>query len=115
MSANHVARWTASTNRWSAVGSGENSAGARHCRWNIITGAWSNLGGGMVHAGPVPAVRALAIDGGNVCAGGSESQNVAKWNGSHWVTAGGLGTTGDGVDALAISAVQRRTSARSSK
>jgi trimeric autotransporter adhesin len=95
ISANHVARWTAATNTWSALGAGVNNrvyaltvfgnkvyvggyfnqAGGLSANaiasWDSNSGTWSSMGGGMVLAGYSPGVHALAVNSnGNVYAGG---------------------------------------------
>ncbi len=90
-----VAKWSASTNQWSSLGSGVNSAAtalafsdntlyigggftqaggapaSAIASYGVNTGTWSNLGGGMAHATTNPEVGTLVFDsGGNLYAGG---------------------------------------------
>jgi hypothetical protein len=135
ISANHVAHWSASTGRWSPLGTGISShvyalalsgnylyaagffsvAGGwpanSIARWDFTTNAWSAVGSGLAHAGAGATGRALAADGtGGVyvggqfdSAGGVYCQNISHWTGSIWKgLAGGLGTTGDSVNALVV-------------
>lgn len=114
LSANHVARWNAATNHWSALGSGAangvnnrvyalaiagnvlyiggafNQAGGGSAKaiagWNLNTQTWSTLNGGMLHAVTGPSVNALAADGSNVYAGGSfdSAGGVGAQNIARW-------------------------------
>jgi hypothetical protein len=111
VSANYVAYWNASTNRWSALGRGVNNrvsalafsgntlyvggyfnqAGGASANaiasYNVNTHTWSNMGGGMVHAITGPDVYALATDGsGNVYAGGQfdSAGGVSAQNIAKW-------------------------------
>jgi len=95
ISANNVARWVASTNTWSALGSGTDGTigallfsgdtlyvggGFIHAggievngiaSYNVNSGTWSNLGSGMASTNLGVSVAALATDGsGNIYAGG---------------------------------------------
>ncbi len=127
VSANYIARWNGST--WSALGSGMGSAPGpyvfalavsgtnvyaggnfisaggvlvnRIARWNGST--WSGLGSGMGGSTPGVDVRALAVSGTNLYAGGQFStaggvpaKSIAKWNGSVW------SNMGSGMDKLAF-------------
>jgi hypothetical protein len=74
-------------------------------KWNGTS--WSALGSGMNATGFSPSVRALAVSGTNLyaggyftTAGGVAANNIAKWNGSSW-SALGSGTDWD-VGALAV-------------
>ena len=114
-----LSQWNGST--WSAVGGGLNAgvvwaiavsgpvvwvggaamvtAGGINLgavgRWNGST--WPSMGSGMAHTAGGPTVRALAIDGGSVIAGGYfltaggvAAQNIARWNGVAWTAMGAL-------------------------
>jgi trimeric autotransporter adhesin len=110
--ANRIARWDGSS--WSALGSGvddvilgmtasgtdlyvagnfANAGGApveEIAKWDGST--WSSLGSGFAGSGPWGAeVRALAVVGTNLYAGGSfhtaggvAANNIARWDGSAW-------------------------------
>jgi hypothetical protein len=132
--ANRIAKWNGSG--WSALGSGVDSdvdalavsgntvyagglftmaggvAANYIAEWNGSN--WLAMGSGM--SNPLtpwgtrmqPCVRALAVSGNTVYAGGQFSTaggmlatNIAQWNGSGWLSLGS-GTDGD-VDALAVS------------
>ena len=109
--ASHVAKWTASTNLWSALGSGVNanvsalalsgnflyvggsftSAGGIPANsvasLDLGSGTWSDMNGGMTHSGFAPIVHALAADGsGNVYAAGlfDSAGGVAAQNIAMW-------------------------------
>jgi hypothetical protein len=132
VSANCIAKWDGST--WSALGEGIptsyycsvvalavsgtnlyvggsfNTAGGVEAvniaKWD--GSAWSALGGGIYGWTSDYCVRALAVSGMNVYAGGAIStvggvpaNGIAKWNGSAW-SALGSGTGGE-VHALAVS------------
>lgn len=122
-----VAKWNG--NSWSALGSGMNdwvmalavsdtnlyaggyftTAGGvsanRVARWNGSN--WSALGTGIGPTMGIYSVRALAVSGTNLYAGGSFTtagfttvNNIARWNGSTWSAMGGMNHT---VEALAVS------------
>jgi len=130
--ANRIAKWDGSA--WSALGSGLNwyvealavsgtnlyvgggftTAGGvqanRVAKWDGNT--WSSLGSGLeLGLGGGTAVRALAVSGtdlyagGNfTMAGGSVVNHIAKWDGSAWSALGsGLSGGVEGVFALAVS------------
>ena len=126
---NRIAKWNGSA--WSALGSGINDyvyalavsgsnvyAGGSFtnaggvaanyvAKWN--GNSWSALNSGVVgYPSYSPAVRALAVSGGDLYVGGSftnagggVAKNIAKWNGSTW-SALGAGMNA-GVRALAVS------------
>ncbi|MDW8390560.1 MAG: hypothetical protein RMK84_10590 [Oscillochloridaceae bacterium] len=140
--ADYVARWNATTNTWSALGgSGGNGAvtglvlalamngshlyvGGRFtdaagipeadyvARWD--GSSWSALGGSGGNGALNDTVTALAVNGGDVYAGGwftdaagiPEADYVARWNGSSWSALGGSGGNGalnNGVRSLTVS------------
>ncbi len=109
--ASHVAQWSASSNRWSALGSGVDGrvnalafsgntlylagsfttagGGAANgiASWNAVSGVWSNMGGGLAHAGTAPSGRALTIDGsGNLYLAGTfdSVSGVSAQNVAKW-------------------------------
>ena len=111
VSANFVAHWSASTNQWSALGSGVNSrvsalaysgntlyvggyfnqAGgvpvSAIASYDVTTGTWSDMNGGMAHAVTGPDVYALAMDGsGNLIAAGQfdSAGGVTAQNIARW-------------------------------
>jgi hypothetical protein len=129
VSANGVAKWSASSNRWSALGSGVvgtvwalaisgnylyaggtfTSAGGTPvneiARWNISSGGWSSLGSGPAHAITAPFIRALAVDGsGNLYVGGrfDSAGGVASRNVARWNGTAWSGL-GGGIGATADS------------
>jgi Rax2 C-terminal beta propeller domain len=110
ISANRVAKWTASTNHWSALGSGVNnyvsalalsdnflyvggvfsSAGGNPANavasYDLSSGTWSDMNGGMTSS-ITPIVHTLVSDGsGNVYASGSfdTAGGVAAQNIAMW-------------------------------
>jgi hypothetical protein len=135
VSANRVAKWNGSS--WSALGSGmnggvyslavsgsdlyaggwfttaTNSGGVAVtvnsiAKWN--GSSWTALGSGMGHWLYSPSVRALAVAGSAVYAGGSFTMAggvsaicIAKWNGSSWTALGSGMDDSDDVYALAVS------------
>lgn len=130
--ANRIARWNGFS--WSPMGDGVNgtvraiavsgtdvyvggdftTAGGIPAnyiaRWNGT--GWSALGGGLAAPGYIaPGVKAIAVSGFNVYAGGTfdsasgfsgwlSSRNIAVWNGSFW-NALGTGISGVSVNAIA--------------
>ncbi len=77
-------------------------------KWDSVTNTWATLGGDDISI----TVRALAINGSEVYAGGVfttiggvSANNIAKWNGSAWSALGSgiSGGSSPGVTALAIS------------
>jgi len=123
--ANRIARWNASTQTWSALGSGiSDTYGAVYAialgdnavyvggtftsiggvsanniaRWNATTQTWSAVGGGLS-----TRVSALAFSNGNVYAGGSPKDTstnlLARWDGCVWSPLGS--GVNDFVSALA--------------
>jgi trimeric autotransporter adhesin len=136
-SANNIARWNGSS--WSALGSGVSggtfgtgvraiaisndnvyvggfftsaggSSASRIARWNITNSSWNTLGTG-VSGGTAPVVFAIAVNGGNVYAGGSfttaggnSANSIALWNGSVWSALGSGISGGSNPVVLAIAA-----------
>ena len=125
--ANRIARWNASTQTWSALGSGiSDRYGAVYAialdsnavyvggtftsvggvsanniaRWNATTQTWSAVGGGLS-----TRVNALAFSNGNLYAGGSpkdaSTNLLARWDGCVWSPLGS--GVNDFVSALAAS------------
>ncbi|MCS6881412.1 MAG: hypothetical protein NZU74_08770 [Chloroflexaceae bacterium] len=139
--ADYVARWNSMTNTWSALGGGVDGAldgevtalavnggdvyaGGRFtdaagipeadyvARWD--GSSWSALGGSGGNGALNDTVTALAVNGGDVYAGGwftdaagiPEADYVARWNGSSWSALGGSGGNGalnNGVRSLTVS------------
>ncbi len=129
--ANYIAKWNATN--WSSLGSGMNgavlalaasssylyaagdfttaggNAAQRIAKWD--GGNWSSLGSGLGRTeSGTPQVRALAVFGGDLyaggnftTAGGNAANYIAKWNGSNWSSLGsGMGPTGSSVHSLAV-------------
>jgi len=123
--ANRIAKWNASTQTWSALGSGiSDTYGAVYAialgdntvyiggtftsigsvsanniaRWNTVTQTWSAIGGGLS-----TRVNTLAFSNGNVYAGGSPKDTstnlLARWDGCVWSPLGS--GVNDFVSALA--------------
>ncbi|MBN8247893.1 MAG: hypothetical protein J0L84_10665, partial [Verrucomicrobia bacterium] len=72
-------------------------------------GVWNALGDGVQAFGQPGLVRAIAVRGSNIYAGGSFSvaggnpaANVARWNGTSWEALGGGLTGGAGTAVLAL-------------
>jgi hypothetical protein len=129
VSANLIASWNTSTASWAGLGSGMASTGFAVVRALVIDGAgnliaggtftsaggvsamniakwngasWTDIGGGL--GSPGDFVRALAVSGTNIYAGGSFSlppKNIAMWNGAAWLAVSG-GVSGV-VTAIAVS------------
>jgi trimeric autotransporter adhesin len=130
VSANYVAKWSGSA--WSALGSTNGmdfdvyalaasgndiyaggwftSAGSLAvngiAKWNGLS--WSPLGSGMAYPGLTPEVRALAVSGGDLyaggvftSAGGVGANRVARWNGASWSSLGS-GIVDGWVNAVAV-------------
>jgi hypothetical protein len=128
--ANNVARYSISTNSWSALGGGVNStvlgmfidgntlyiggdfttagivSSNSIAKWNIGTSSWSNLGTGLNNSN-----YSIVVTGGKIYAAGFFTRagdvgafGIASWNGSAWspLTSSASGSVGGAVYALAI-------------
>lgn len=81
--------------------SGEAISAANIASWNATSNSWSAMSGIFTEGGGPSSVKAIALAGSNVYAGGKfgSHNNIALWTGSEWSTLAPSGTNGT-VEAL---------------